>query len=224
VIFELFNEPFLDQTSLVDNTPWADLLNGGGSLTQVLASGSPGVVSIAWKNAGMQQMLNAVRATGATNVVLTSPLAYASAMDGWLQYKPTDPAGQLGAVWHAYPADGYPTQVSCVDTGAANSAGYLPGCSAKIMADVQAILAAGYPVVITEFGDAIGGSTAPWASKLLPFADTNGISYLGWTWDTWSGFAADVLITDAAGTPTKGYGTYVKQHYVCVASGAAACP
>jgi len=78
--------------------------------------------------------------------------------------------------------------------------------------------------VITEFGDAIGGSTAPWASILLPFADANGMSYLGWTWDTWTGYSADVLITDAAGDPTQGYGTYVKQHYLCRAAGTANCP
>jgi endoglucanase len=224
VIFELFNEPYLSQAPLVDDTPWADLLNGGGTLTQYIFSGSPSLLNLTWKNDGMQQLLNAVRATGSTNVVLVAPLAYSSALDGWLQYKPTDPAGQMGAVWHAYPADGFPTQVSCVDTGAANTAGNLPGCSAKIMADAQGIVAAGYPVVITEFGDTIGGSGAPWASVLLPFADKSGISYLGWTWDTWSGFSADVLITDEKGTPTQGYGTYVKQHYTCVAAGTANCP
>jgi len=224
VIFELFNEPFINNVSLTPDSPWSVLENGGGTLTQFLYSGGSGEKNLTWTTAGMQQMLNAVRATGATNVVLTSTLQWAQAMDGWLQSKPTDPAGQLGAAWHPYPADGYPTQVACVDTGAANSAGNLPGCSAKIMADVQAVLAAGYPVVATEYGDSIGGSTAPWASKLLPWADTNGVSYLGWTWDTWSGFSADVLITDANGTPTQGYGTYVKQHYTCVAAGTANCP
>jgi endoglucanase len=39
----------------------------------------------------MQQMLDAVRATGATNVVLTSTNSYAGALYDWLQYKPTDP-------------------------------------------------------------------------------------------------------------------------------------
>ena len=135
---------------------------------------------------------------------------------------PSDPAGQLGAVWHPYPASQYPTQVSCEADGIVTVG--LPACSALEMSAVQAILAAGYPVIATEFGDAIGGSSAPWASVLLPFADTNGISYLGWTWDTWQGMSGDVLITDAAGTPTQGYGTYVKQHYLCRAAGTASCP
>jgi hypothetical protein len=86
------------------------------------------------------------------------------------------------------------------------------------------IRAAGYPVVITEFGDTIGGTTSPWASVLLPFADEHGIGYLGWTWDTWEGQKANDLITDASGTPSKGYGTYVKAHYLCRAQGNTTCP
>jgi endoglucanase len=219
VIFELFNEPFLDMTSaLVDTSPLLDLLNGGGTLSSYVAQ-TPNnpwhtTVSHTWKSAGMQQMLNAVRATGATNVVLTSSVSYAGAIFDWLQYKPTDPANQLGAVWHAYSVPAYPHQVDCVN---------MPGCSATVMAAAQAIKAAGYPVVITEYGDTIGGSTAPWASVLLPFADANDISYLGWTWDTWQGQTANDLITDAAGDPSQGFGTYVKAHYQCRAAGNAVC-
>ena len=218
VIFELFNEPFLDMTAaLVGNTPWPDLLNGGATLTYVAAA-APGnsiTVPYTWKTAGMQQLLNAVRATGATNVVLVSTNSYASAIFNWLEYKPTDPLNQLAAVWHAYPTPAYPTQVNCVN---------MPGCSAVVMAASQAIKAAGYPVVITEYGDVIGGSTSPWSAVLLPFADANDISYLGWTWDVWPGMSEYVLITDAAGDPTQGYGTYVKAHYLCRAAGTAVCP
>jgi endoglucanase len=220
VIFELFNEPFLDMTqALTDNTPWDDLLNGGGTLSSYIVQtpNSPFKItpSYVWHNAGMQQMLNAVRASGATNVVLTSGLSYAGAIFNWLQYKPTDPIHQLGAVWHAYSTPEYPNQVDCDGK---------PRCAAKIMAAAQAIKAAGYPVVITEYGDTIGGSTAPLASVLLPFADANGIGYLGWTWDNWPGQKANVLITDAAGDPTPGYGTYVKAHYLCRAAGNTNCP
>jgi aryl-phospho-beta-D-glucosidase BglC (GH1 family) len=217
VIFELFNEPFLDMTqALVDDTPWPDLLSGG-ALNSVAAAAPGNSITVPhyWQTAGMQQMLDAVRATGATNVVLTSTLSYGGAIYNWLKYKPTDPAKQLGAVWHAYSVPKYPAQVACVGQ---------PGCSASIMTAAIEIRAAGYPVVITEFGDTIGGATAPWASVLLPFADANGMSYLGWTWDTWEGQTANDLISDAAGTPTKGYGTYVKAHYLCRAQGSAVCP
>jgi len=220
VVFELFNEPFLDMTSaLVDSSPWDDLLNGGGTMNSYEAQTpkSPGSVTVPyiWHTAGIQQMLDAVRATGATNLVLTSSLSYAGAIYNWLKYKPTDPAKQLGAVWHAYSVSEYPNQVDCVGK---------PACAATIMASAQAIKAAGYPVVITEYGDTIGGSSAPFASVLLPFADANDISYLGWTWDTWQGLKANVLITDAAGHPSQGYGTYVKSHYLCRAAGTVVCP
>jgi uncharacterized repeat protein (TIGR02543 family) len=229
VLFELFNEPFLDVAGLT-NTSSTDtagyfLLNGGGALDKLLWTGSPGETTVSWTTAGYQEMLNAVRAAGAPNVVLTGTMNWTTTMNQWLTYKPTDvaPAGysgtwtsQLGATWHAYPASGYPTQVSCIG---------LPSCSAQMFTAVQAIMAAGYPVVITEYGDTISsGTTAPWASVLLPWADTNGVSYLGWTFDSWSGFNANVLITDAAGDPTPGYGAYVKQHYLCRRAATASCP
>jgi endoglucanase len=223
VIFELFNEPFVGTSSLASsdtNTPGYYILNGGATETTVAAAGNPSKINLTWTTAGMQQLLNAVRATGATNVVLTSTDAYSSSLSDWLQHMPTDPAGQLGAVWHAYSAAayGYPTQVTCQP---------LPQCSATEMSAAQQILAAGHPIVITEFGDVItsaAGNSSPWASVLLPFADKNGISYLGWTWDTWAGVGGNVLITDAAGDPTNGFGTYVKQHYLCVAGGTSNCP
>ncbi|HTV78670.1 MAG TPA: cellulase family glycosylhydrolase, partial [Steroidobacteraceae bacterium] len=218
VIFELFNEPFLDQAPLEDKTPWADLINGQGTLSSYITQGNPSVISYSWNNAGMQQMLNAVRAAGATNVILTSTLAYSSSMGGWLQNHPTDTLNpsQVGAVWHAYPNGAAASMVDCIGTAST--------CSPATMAAVQGILSAGYPVVITEFGDAIGGTTAPLSQMLLPWADTNGVSYMGWTWDVWPGVNQFVLISDASGTPTAGYGTYVKAHYLCRATGASDCP
>lgn len=216
-IFELFNEPFLDQAPLVDSDPWAALVNGNGTLTSYNVQGNPSVLRYRWRNAGMQQLLDAVRATGATNVVLASSLAYSSSMHGWLKYHPIDnlKPSQLAAVWHSYPATGYPAQASCMG---------LPSCSKQLLADVQAILEAGYPVVITEFGDVIGKSPPPWVSKLLPFADANDISYLAWTWDVWPDQKENVLIVSGSGAPTPGYGDYVKAHYLCRAASTANCP
>jgi hypothetical protein len=102
----------------------------------------------------------------------------------------------------------------------------LPTCSAQMMAAVQAIRAAGYPVVATEYGDTVtasASSSSPWAQILLPWADTNGISYMGWTWNNFGG-NANYLITSASGTPSNGFGTYVKQHYLCVAAATPNCP
>ena len=219
VIFELFNEPFLDQVTLQGLTAWPALISGGTLISyQEQTPSSPWYTTVpyVWQTAGMQQMLDAIRATGATNVVLTSTLAYSSSMNGWLEYHPTDSLNpsQIGAVWHAYPAPNLPSQPDCIG---------LPSCSAQIMSDVQTIIASGYPVVVTEYGDPVGGTSAPWSSVLLPFADANGVSYMAWTWDPWVG-TTYYLITDGAGDPTPGYGAYVKSHYLCRAQGTAQCP
>jgi hypothetical protein len=58
---------------------------------------------------------------------------------------------------------------------------------------------------------------------LLPWADANGVGYLGWTWNPWQN-PDDVLIRNADGEPTPGYGAYVKAHYLCRGAGTANCP
>jgi hypothetical protein len=216
VLFELFNEPFLDQAPLQDATPWEALIEGKGTIRSYNVQGNPGLVNKPWRPAGMQQMLDAVRAAGATNVILTGTIAYDSALDGWLEHHPADtlhPA-QIAAAWHAYPAQDHADQVNCIG---------LPACSAKIMQSALDVLSAGYPVVITEYGDTVRAGQAALASRLLPFADAHGISYFAWTWDPWVG-TTYYLITDAGGHPTAGYGEYVKAHYLCRHDGKASCP
>ena len=100
-----------------------------------------------------------------------------------------------------------------------------PGwCDDRSYTNADAILAANYPVIVTEFGDqnSAGTSGAPFASTLLPKLDARGISYLGWTF-TVAQDTNNVLIKDNNGTPTDGYGVYVKAHYLCRAAGTTSC-
>lgn len=214
VIFELFNEPYLFWLG-ANETDWGVLQNGGGE-TQYVTGGTPYQVALNWTAAGMQQMVDAVRATSATNVILSSGVNWAKDLSSWLVNKPNDPLHQLGAVWHAYPAYG---------TTFGTPAYIQPDYAPQIWSNVTGILAAGYPVVITEYGDhdAPGTTSAPFASNLLPWADLHGVSYMGWTWDLWQN-ADNVLITDEAGAPTPGFGVYVRAHYLCRAAGTATCP
>jgi endoglucanase len=215
VMFELFNEPFMDQYQLTDNSdPKADLENGGGTMPSWITFGNPGTVTESWKNAGFQAMLNAIRGTGATNVILTSTNSFSTMTGDWLKYHPTDTlkTSQVAAVWHVYPNSDGSSLVNCV--------GDPSTCSPATKASAQAILKAGYPVVITEFGDGYGQSQL--SSMILPFADTNGMSYFAWTWDPW-GQQDFVLIQDSNGTPTPGFGEYVKAHYLCRQAGTANC-
>jgi len=216
VIFELFNEPFVFAADTTGSgTPAAKILNG---TTSTKYQNGSGTVSLTWQMTGMQQMLDAVRGTGATNPVLIGSNSWSQQIVDFLAYKPVDPANQIGATWHPYPnyVNGVPS-VRCDN---------LPSCSATAMAAAQAVVNAGYPVVASEYGDSltlVSGAHSPWSQILLPFADAAGISYLGWTWDTWGG-TEFVLIKDGAGTPSFGYGEYVKQHYQCRAAGTANCP
>jgi hypothetical protein len=200
VVFEPFNEPFPGT--------WAMWRDGGTMSNFDTGSGS---VALSWRTVGMQALVDTIRGTGATNVLLLGGIGYSQDYSGWLANKPTDPLNQMGATWHTYPGWGQP-----VGSALAAQPLYYP----QVYTYIEGILAANLPVVLTEFGDHAG--TAAMATNVLKWADANGVGYLGWTWDTW-GSGDFVLIKDAAGTPTAGYGVYVKQHYLCRATGSTTC-
>ena len=146
VMFELFNEPFMNVDFTGDQ--WAYLMYGtGGSF-----SGYPRPARKAtrrtsrrpWSIASYQAIINAVRSTGATNPVLIGSLSYTADLSGWLAHVPSDPLNQMAATWHPYPGYGQPF----------GSAAYSqPGFAPQVFNEVKAIFAAGIPVIATETGD-----------------------------------------------------------------------
>src|ERR1035441_980771 len=79
VLFELFNEPFGQNVYPVASSDWNILLNGGTYSSFVHQNTDTGFLETtngSWQAAGMQAMLNAVRATGATNVVLPRTMGW----------------------------------------------------------------------------------------------------------------------------------------------------
>jgi hypothetical protein len=52
--------------------------------------------------AGFQGLVNSVRATGATNIIMIGGLAYSNDLSQWLQFKPADPMNNLAAFAHVY--------------------------------------------------------------------------------------------------------------------------
>ena len=92
VIFDLFNEPILNANDRFGNGPVGDPV---GLLAERLQRRQGAV-------AGMQQMLNAVRATGATQVVVVGGIEWSHNLDSWLQHKPSDPMNNLMAAFHVY--------------------------------------------------------------------------------------------------------------------------
>lgn len=219
VMFELFNEPYFTWHKrrfsfhaswlLEGNDEWAAWQHG-----TVLTHYRNGVndaapTEYAWRTVGMQELLEAVRSTGARNVVLVAGIDWAANLSGWLEHMPQDPIHQISAVWHAYRDPKHPLQ---------------PAYGNQQFDYIRKILQADVPVVITETGgpNAAGTEGAPFVASVLHFADAHGMSYLGWSWDAWVS-EQNRLIKDAEGTPTDGYGRYYMTHLACVATGTGLC-
>jgi hypothetical protein len=173
VIFELFNEPFGGNdygkwvTGIDGAGPDAITMRDGGVYAPFLAqnnSSGNNMVTIApsGRVAGMQDMINAIRGEGATNVILSAPIGWAGEIETWLASKPTDPLGQLGVSWHLY--------------------GYAKGTTYPL-----AVLSAGYPIVITETYGFDPGVDGGKSAAGYAWARQNNIGYLWWGWNDWGG-------------------------------------
>jgi len=158
---------------------WTCWLNGG------TCSG------ITYQVAGMQAMVNAVRSTGATNVLMLGGVTWSNDLTQWLAHEPTDPQHNLVASWHSYNFNACSNQ-SCWTS------------------QIQPV-AAQVPVVTGEMGenDCAGG----YINQLMPFLDSIGVSYLGWAWNAdFNCSSGPSLITDyVPGTPTA-FGAAYKAH------------
>ncbi|MHB8718247.1 MAG: cellulase family glycosylhydrolase [Candidatus Dormibacteria bacterium] len=198
VVFDLFNEPFPGNNGDTA-AAWTCLRDGGSACTGQLDDGSG--QPLAYTAAGMQQLLDAVRGSGAGNVVMVPGLQYSNTLDGWLAYEPHDPAGQLAASWHAYSFN---------------------GCATATCWDAQvAPVAATVPLVVGELGenDCAGG----FIGGLLDWLDSKGASYLAWTWDTWNCSSGPALISAYDGTPTA-FGAAYRDHLAALAASSAPAP
>jgi endoglucanase len=157
VIFELYNEPH--------DVAWSVWLGGG-------PSGDGFTV------AGMQQLYDAVRATGAKNLVLIAGLDWAFDLSGVPSYRVKGD----NVVWvsHAYGQNA--NQHAAAWSGAFGN------------------LSATDPVMLTEFGDTKTCDGA-FNTQLIAFADAHQISWSGFAWYV-ATCAFPSLISDWTGTPT----------------------
>src|SRR5437764_11826728 len=107
----------------------------------------------------MQGALDAVRATGAGNVVTASGIDYSNNLSQWLTNKPSDPLTQLIAEAHVYGGNTC-SSTSCFDTN------YTP-------------VAAQVPLIFGETGETYDASScaATNITNFLNWADSHGVSY-----------------------------------------------
>ena len=201
VMFEAFNEPFVCPASQggVCSTPAgvnanALLANGGTQSYYIgLSSGTFGGsiqrVAHTYNTVGYQQVINAIRGTGATNVIICGGNNYDDDLTWWTSNPVTDPHNQLAASIHHYPGE-YPNNAVTNPTG---------------MDAMLAPIAANHPIIMTELGDEVGSNPAPFATPALAWLDSFGYSVLAWTWNPWGG--ANTLIENTSTyTPTAGLG------------------
>jgi endoglucanase len=181
VVFDLYNEP--------TGVSWRCWLRGcdmGG-----------------WRSAGMQELVDAVRGSGARQPIVASGIRLGNDLSGWLSHRPRDPAGQLAAGFHVY------------DVGEA------PYCAtAACWQRTVAPVAARVPVVATEFGEL--DCRTRFIEPFMRWADRHGISYVAWAWNaslvpgSWPCAAGPSLIRSYSGEPTP-YGRGFRDHLAALA-------
>lgn len=187
VVLDLFNEPYPERATGSEASGWTCWRDGGSC---------PG---IGYQVAGFQSLVDTVRATGNTDVILLGGLAYSNDLTQWLQYKPQDPTGNLAAFAHLYNFN------SCSNTS----------CFDSQLAPV----AQQVPLTLSEIGE--NDCSHGFVDQVMNWADQHGVGYLGWTWNTWDCGSGPSLISDYDGTPTA-YGQGLKDHLATVAATARA--
>ncbi|MDQ6816461.1 MAG: glycoside hydrolase family 5 protein [Actinomycetota bacterium] len=180
LVFDLYNEPH--------DVGWSCWLHG----CQIPANHDFGPAA-ACRSAGMQQLVDAVRSTGARQPLMAGGLQWALDLSGWVSHVPRDPVHKLLASEHNY----------------GGLAPCFSGCRAAILSTHRH-----YPVVFGELGET--DCRHRYVDAMMRFADAHRIAYLGWTWDavapgSWSCRGGPSLIRDYRGTPTP-FGIGFRDH------------
>jgi endoglucanase len=194
VLYDLYNEPH--------DVTWDVWLNGG-TVTDKPGGWRP-TAGKTFNAVGMQTLLDAVRATGANNVVVAGGLNWAYDFDGILDGRQLkDPNGN-GVIYanHAY-----------------NNKGH--GVDVWIARMEQAT--AKFPVIVSEFGGSGGPNRRVRRFGPTPLPDPNGDDWLlhvmqalqdhNWSWTAWDfhPHAPPSLVSDWNYTPTPDFGVFVQQ-------------
>ncbi len=217
IIFELFNEPFLDSFGGTLSAGNYELAMRNGGTSSQFPNGSQGgtnfTIAQTWNIAGYQAMLTAIRGTGAKNICVCNGGSYAQELEHYATYLPTDtlnPA-QLACGWHPYPAGGATPSTESEFPKTGNDAG---GGTAAATQWANAVIATGIPVMITEDGGCFGPDTSgePHITFMQDWAASEGAaSYIWWQWNLvqasgTNGQFYGTTGTYAAPTPTQGQG------------------
>jgi endoglucanase len=214
VVFDVFNEPFSPNDPRSGNDPdplhavtWSCWDNGGCTTGSYEAEGNE--TGTVYNVVGMQALVSAIRAKGATQPVMVGGLNFANDLGEWANHAPDDPLNQEAASFHNYQGEGKCDDVACWNSEIAP-------------------VAANVPVVTGEFAEDVC-TPGNFDNEYMDWADQHGVSYLGWAWVVLTqaekdeeGCSAYTLISDYDGTPASPNGTDLRNHLLALANGAGA--
>jgi endoglucanase len=180
MVFDLQNEPFVDAKT-TNSDAW-NCWRDGCTITASEGIAEP------WQAAGMQTLLDTVRATGAEQIVLLGGLGYAHDLSGWKSHRPHDPLCNITVSYHQYDAD-------CVNEA----------CWNYFLKDIVPTL----PLVTGEVGET--DCQHEFIDRYTTWADTYRVSYLAWAWNVSSCSNFPALLRRYDGTPTN-FGIGYRDH------------
>jgi endoglucanase len=211
VIFDLVNEVAISQydTTMSETTIWNCWLNGCSNVPSVADPTAPPFTS-----AGMQQLVNTVRASDATTPLLIGSPDYDFDKSLFASYPLSDPDHQLLYDVHLYDFADFEID-SSDDSSPSAEAGAVQAADSYLSATIVPI-AQTAPMVIGELGqqdcDDTGTGTAPFVTGVLGDVDeldaSDGVmlSVLGWAWDANDDNGTEVQSGDSCPTGDDGSG------------------
>lgn len=151
-----------------------------------------------WKTAGMQQIVNAIRGTGARQPIILEGRSTATDLSRWIEFKPIDPINQLVASNHNY--IGMTGSNTELDWNRKYS-----GIALQV------------PLITGELGQQ--DCKHDYVDRYMDWADSKGISYVGWTWNVtskyWKCVGGESMIATESGTPSN-LGIGFRNHFLAL--------
>jgi endoglucanase len=189
VIFDVFNEPW-PYGDVNSPRAWQCWRDGGCRLR----SENTGQTYTA---AGMNELVAAIRSTGARNILAVGGIHWAETLDSWLARRPADPLGNLVASFHNYSYNRYCDDDACYDTVLAQVSATVPLYAGEVGPDL----------VDAKCTPASVGHTG-FSERILDWLDRHSASYTPFSWNAWKDCYS--LIGSDSGDPTPIWGKQVK--------------
>ncbi|QDT14146.1 glycoside hydrolase family 5 protein [Alienimonas californiensis] len=192
VLFDVFNEPHGISWEVWRNGGWVGLPEGVDEAT--FLTDEEKLANNAYRSVGMQGLVDAVRSTGAKNVIIASGMFYSNDLSGIVKGYALDDQGGHGIMyaWHTY--------------------NWHPGWASVLP------VAEKYPIFVGECGaDVTKMSFVPaevqedpytWVPDMLGFIQKHRLNWTGWCLHP---KASPVMISDWSYTPTPYWGAFAKR-------------